>query len=143
MAGWFELSKISDGQFQSALKADEKETLLASETYHSRGSAENGITSVRGNCAVDGRYERNVASDGTFFRTGAHQRKELERLCRYITHPTIANGRFLARAMAGVGRNRQFMNVCYSQAFAEEQRCWSTRACATGKEGERKRIFWQ
>jgi hypothetical protein len=26
-------------------------------------------------------------------RTGAHQRKELERLCRYITRPAIANER--------------------------------------------------
>jgi len=34
-------------------------------------------------------------------RCGAHQRQDLERLCRYITRPAIANGRFLARAMAG------------------------------------------
>jgi len=27
-------------------------------------------------------------------RCGAHQRKELERLCRYIAHPAIANVRF-------------------------------------------------
>ena len=27
-------------------------------------------------------------------RCGAHQRKELERLCRYITRPAIANGRY-------------------------------------------------
>jgi len=30
-------------------------------------------------------------------RSGAHQRKELERLCRYITRPAIANERQLWR----------------------------------------------
>ena len=34
-------------------------------------------------------------------RCGAHQRKELERLCRYITRPAIANGRFPATAVTG------------------------------------------
>ena len=33
-------------------------------------------------------------------RSGAHQRKELERLCRYITRPAIANAR-LKRNGAG------------------------------------------
>jgi len=36
-------------------------------------------------------------------RCGAHQRKELERLCRYITRPSIANER-LKRDGAGVKR---------------------------------------
>jgi len=67
MAGWFELSKTSDGQFRFALKADEKETLLASESYRSRSSAEGGIASVRTNCAKDGRFDRKVAANGTFF----------------------------------------------------------------------------
>ena len=67
MTGWFELSKTSDGQFRFALKADEKETLLASETYRSRASAEGGIASVRTNCAKDGRFEKKVASNGKFF----------------------------------------------------------------------------
>ena len=62
MTGWFELSTTSDGQFRFALKADEKETLLASETYRSRASAECGIASVRTNCAKDGRFEKKVAS---------------------------------------------------------------------------------
>jgi uncharacterized protein YegP (UPF0339 family) len=66
-APWFELSKTSDGQFRFALKADEKETLLASETYRSKSSAEGGIASVRSNCAQQGRYEKKVAANGRFF----------------------------------------------------------------------------
>ena len=34
-------------------------------------------------------------------RCGARQRKELERLCRYIARPAIANGRFPATAVTG------------------------------------------
>lgn len=67
MPAWFELNKTTDGQFRFALKADEKETLLASETYRSKGSAQGGIESVRTNCGVDGRYEKKVAANGKFF----------------------------------------------------------------------------
>ena len=50
-------------------------------------------------CAVPGRDEKTTAAlcaDAHGFslhaevRCGAHQRKELERLCRYITRPAIA-----------------------------------------------------
>lgn len=67
MPGWFELNKTSDGQFRFALKAGEKETLLASETYRSRDSAENGIASVRINAVSEARFEKKVASNGKFF----------------------------------------------------------------------------
>lgn len=71
MAGWFELSKSSDGQFHFVLKADNAETLLTSELYHAKGSAENakgsaenGIASVQSNCGADERYDKKVASNG-------------------------------------------------------------------------------
>ena len=67
MAGWFELSKSSDGQFRFVLKADSAETLLTSELYHSKASAENGIASVQGNCGAEERYEKKVASNGKHF----------------------------------------------------------------------------
>jgi hypothetical protein len=35
-------------------------------------------------------------------RCGAHQRKELERLCRYITRPAIANERLSRNAKSQV-----------------------------------------
>ncbi len=64
MAGWFELNKSSDGQFRFVLKAENAETLLTSELYHAKSSAENGIASVQSNCALDERYERKSASNG-------------------------------------------------------------------------------
>jgi uncharacterized protein YegP (UPF0339 family) len=67
MAGWFELSKSSDGQFRFVLKADNAETLLTSELYHAKASAENGIASVQGNCGADERYEKKLAANGKHY----------------------------------------------------------------------------
>jgi len=40
-------------------------------------------------------------------RTAAHQRKAIEPLCRYITHPrSLTNGWFLERPMTAGGRMR-------------------------------------
>ena len=46
MAGYFELSKSSDGQFRFVLKAGNHETILTSELYKTKAAAENGIESV-------------------------------------------------------------------------------------------------
>jgi hypothetical protein len=67
MAGWYELSKSSDGQFRFVLKAGNAETILTSELYKSRAAAENGIASVQANAALDERYERKTASNGKPF----------------------------------------------------------------------------
>lgn len=67
MAGWFEISRSSDGQFYFVLKAGNAETILTSELYKAKASAENGIASVQANCAIDARYERKTASNGKPF----------------------------------------------------------------------------
>lgn len=64
MAGWFELSKSSDGQFRFVLKAGNAQTILTSELYSTRAAAENGIASVRKNSPLEERYERKEASNG-------------------------------------------------------------------------------
>jgi uncharacterized protein len=61
MATWFELSKSKDGRFRFVLKAANAETILTSELYKSKGSAEKGIASVQSNCGSDERYEKKVA----------------------------------------------------------------------------------
>lgn len=66
MAGWYELSKSSDGQFRFVLKAGNAETILTSELYTTRAAAENGIASVQTNSPKDERYERKTASNGKF-----------------------------------------------------------------------------
>lgn len=67
MAAWFELSKSSDGQFRFVLKAGNAETILSSELYVGKGSAERGIASVQTNCSEDSRYERKTSSNGQAF----------------------------------------------------------------------------
>ena len=67
MNGWFELSKSSDGQFRFVLKAGNAETILTSELYVTKGSAEGGIASVQANCSEDSRYERKTSSNGKPF----------------------------------------------------------------------------
>ena len=66
MAGWYELSKSSDGQFRFVLKAGNGETILASELYKARASAENGIASVQKNSQLDERFEKKTAANGKF-----------------------------------------------------------------------------
>lgn len=67
MAGWFELSKSSDNQFRFVLKAGNGETILTSELYTSKASAEKGIASVRSNSPQEERYEKKTASNGKFY----------------------------------------------------------------------------
>ena len=67
MAGWFELSKSKDGQFKFILKAGNAETILTSELYTSKSSAENGIASVRTNCGSADHYELKDSTNGKFY----------------------------------------------------------------------------
>jgi uncharacterized protein YegP (UPF0339 family) len=67
MSGWFELTKNDKGQFHFVLKAGNAETILSSETYQSKASAENGIASVQSNSPHDERYERKTSSNGKPF----------------------------------------------------------------------------
>lgn len=67
MAGWYELSKGKNGQFHFVLKAGNAETILSSELYKTRASAENGIASVQKNSPDEARYELKQASNGKFY----------------------------------------------------------------------------
>ena len=76
MAGWYELSKSKDDQFRFVLKAGNAETILTSELYKTRSSAENGIASVQQNSPLAERYDCKVASNGKPFfnlKAGNHQ----------------------------------------------------------------------
>jgi len=66
MSGWFEISKSKDGQFRFVLKAGNAETILTSELYKEKASAQNGVESVQKNSGNDGRYELKTASNGKF-----------------------------------------------------------------------------
>lgn len=76
MSGWYELSKSSNGQFRFVLKAGNAETILSSEQYTTRASAENGIASVQKNAPLAERYEKLVSKSGKPYFTlkaGNHQ----------------------------------------------------------------------
>ncbi|MBT9568111.1 MAG: YegP family protein [Thiobacillus sp.] len=76
MAGWYELSKSKDDQFRFVLKAGNAETILTSEHYKSRTSAENGIASVQKNSPLAERYDCKVAANGKSYfnlKAGNHQ----------------------------------------------------------------------
>ncbi len=63
MAGWYEMSKSSDGQWYFVLKSGSEETILRSELYRAKDSADNGIASVQTNCADDARYEKKESTN--------------------------------------------------------------------------------
>ncbi|MFW1786681.1 YegP family protein, partial [Acinetobacter nosocomialis] len=64
MAGWYESSQASDGQYRFVLKAGNGEIILNSELYKAKASAVNGIASVQKNSGDDGRYDRLTAKNG-------------------------------------------------------------------------------
>lgn len=69
MAGSYVLSKNGKGQYSFVLKAGNGETILHSEAYNAKASAENGIASVQKNSQVDARYEKKTASNGKEYFT--------------------------------------------------------------------------
>ena len=66
MASMFEIKKAKDGQFFFHLKAANGQIVLASEMYTEKGSAENGIASVKKNAPDDKHYERKDTKSGHF-----------------------------------------------------------------------------
>ena len=63
----FQIFVGTDNQFYFRLLAANGENILASEGYTSRSGCVNGIDSVRSNATDDGRYQREVSSDGQFY----------------------------------------------------------------------------
>jgi uncharacterized protein YegP (UPF0339 family) len=66
MAAKFELYKDKAGEYRFRLKDGDDHGLLVGEGYKAKGSAENGIESVRKNAPDDGRYERKESKGGKY-----------------------------------------------------------------------------
>lgn len=66
MAGKFEIYKDKAGEYRFRLNASNGNTILASEGYKARKSADNGVESVRKNAADDARYEKKKTAAGKF-----------------------------------------------------------------------------
>jgi uncharacterized protein len=76
MAGKFELKKSKNDKFFFSLLAGNGQTILQSEMYESKASAQNGIASVQKNAPNADRYEKLVAKDGSPYfviKAGNHQ----------------------------------------------------------------------
>jgi uncharacterized protein len=67
MAGWFELNKSTNGQYYFVLKAGNAESILSSEQYVAKSSAQNGIASVQAHCSGDDRYEKKTSTNDKLF----------------------------------------------------------------------------
>jgi uncharacterized protein YegP (UPF0339 family) len=62
--GKFVITKRTNGEFQFNLKANNGQTILASEGYTAKPGCLNGIESVRTNSQDDTRFDRKESSNG-------------------------------------------------------------------------------
>ena len=67
MAGKFVLKKAKNGEYYFSLEAGNGQSILRSEMYKAKTSAESGIASVKTNAPLDERYERSTAKSGQPF----------------------------------------------------------------------------
>jgi uncharacterized protein YegP (UPF0339 family) len=62
--GKFVITKRVNGEFQFNLKANNGQTILASEGYATKTNCENGIESVKRNAQDDAKFDRKTAVNG-------------------------------------------------------------------------------
>ncbi|GEM86563.1 YegP family protein [Meiothermus granaticius] len=93
MVGRFVLSQASNGQYMFNLKAGNGETILTSELYTSKSGALHGIESVKKNAALEGRYDRRAATNGSpYFVLKAANGEEIGRSETYSSAGAMENG---------------------------------------------------
>lgn len=67
MPGCFEINKTKNGQFRFTLKAKNGETILNSELYKAKSSAQKGIASIQKHAQHDTCFEEKTAQNGQFY----------------------------------------------------------------------------
>ncbi len=93
MAGYFELTAAAGAKFKFNLKAANHQVILSSETYNSKGGAEDGIASVKKNAPDDKRYERKVAKDDSpYFVLTAANGQTIGKSEMYSSASAMENG---------------------------------------------------
>ena len=93
MAGKFEISKRSNGEYQFNLKAGNGQVILTSEGYGDKGGCTNGIESVRKNAASESNFERKTAKDGSpFFNLKAGNGQVIGKSEMYSSEAARDNG---------------------------------------------------
>ncbi len=93
MAGKFEVSKRSNGEFQFNLKAGNGQVILTSEGYGDKGGCTNGIESVRKHAQADANFERKTAKDGSpYFSLKASNGQSIGKSEMYKSEAARDNG---------------------------------------------------
>lgn len=91
--GKFEIKKDKSGQFRFNLKASNGQVILSSEAYTTKAACDNGISSVRTNSKEAGRYERNMAKDGSpYFNLKASNGQVIGTSEMYSSSAAMENG---------------------------------------------------
>ncbi|MCV9933482.1 YegP family protein [Flavobacterium sp. LS1R47] len=62
--GKFVITKRTNGEFQFNLKANNGQTILASEGYSAKAGCLNGIESVKTNSQDDSKFDRKTSTNG-------------------------------------------------------------------------------
>ena len=93
MAGKFEITKRSNGEFQFNLKAGNGQVILTSEGYGDKRGCSNGIDSVKKHAAADANFERKTAKDGSpYFSLKASNGQSIGKSEMYKSEAARDNG---------------------------------------------------
>jgi len=65
--GRFVIKTAKNGQFFFNLEAENWKTILTSEMYSAKSGCNTGIESVRANCSIDSRYDRNKSTNNKYY----------------------------------------------------------------------------
>ena len=92
--GYFKLFQSEkNNEWYFNLKAGNHETILQSEGYKAKASAEKGIESVKTNSQNDDRFERKVAKNGQhYFSLNASNGQSIGRSEMYTSKAGMENG---------------------------------------------------
>lgn len=91
--GKFVITRRSNGEFQFNLKANNGQTILASEGYTTKAACTNGIESVKTNSQEDSRFDKRESSNGkAYFNLRASNGQIIGSSEMYETNSARDNG---------------------------------------------------
>jgi len=93
VSGYYRLKPAGSNEFMFNLHAGNHEVILTSQVYASKDGAMNGIESVRTNSAIDARFERKTAKDGSpYFVLNAANGQTIGKSEMYSSAAAMENG---------------------------------------------------
>lgn len=93
MAGYYELKSTAEGKYMFNLKAGNHETILSSQHYTRKESAQAGIESVRKNAGEDRHYDRKQSARGEdYFVLRAQNGEVIGQSEMYSSRQAMENG---------------------------------------------------